>query len=122
MQAKADDIARIMGEVDIDHSGTIDKNEFMEIVRPILGGRDPHAEVRKCFEYFDITDSGKISARDLAQTMEELGEEVTPEELRAMMDVADRNADGYVDVNEFIRLVARLNLGPEYIPQEQQEL
>merc|ERR1719158_1441555 len=90
MQAKADDITRIMGEVDIDNSGTIDKNEFMEIVRPILGGQDPHAEVRKCFEYFDLTDCGKITAKDLAQTMEELGEDVSPEELRAMMDVADR--------------------------------
>jgi Ca2+-binding EF-hand superfamily protein len=122
MQAKADDITRIMGEVDIDNSGTIDKGEFMEIVRPILGGRDPHSEVRKCFEYFDLTDSGKITAKDLAQTMEELGEDVTPEELRAMMDVADRNGDGAVDVNEFIRLVARLNLGPEYLPSEQEEL
>merc|ERR1719158_1495545 len=81
MQAKADDIARIMGEVDIDHSGTIDKDEFMEIVRPILGGRDPHAEVRKCFEYFDLQEAGAITRKDLIQIMDELGEEVTPQEL-----------------------------------------
>merc|ERR1712146_792380 len=118
----ADDITRIMGEVDIDHSGTIDKDEFMEIVRPILGGRDPHAEVRKCFEYFDLTENGSITRKDLVQIMDELGEDVTPQELDAMMDVADRDGDGVVDVNEFIRLVARLNLGPEYLPSEQEEL
>merc|ERR1719399_2602430 len=122
MQAKADDITRIMGEVDIDNSGTIDKSEFMEIVRPILGGRDPHAEVRKCFEYFDLEEKGQITKKDLKHTLEELGEEVTDEELRAMMDVADRNGDGYVDADEFIRLVARLNLGPDYVPQEIREL
>merc|ERR1719440_436441 len=43
MSTKADDIARIM-------------EEFIEIVRPVLGGRDPHSEVRKCFEYFDVNE------------------------------------------------------------------
>ena len=94
MSTKAEDIARIMDEVDVDGSGTIDKDEFIEIVRPVLGGRDPHSEVRKCFEYFDVNESGVITAADLVTVMEELGEDVTSQEIEAMMEVADRDGDG----------------------------
>jgi Ca2+-binding EF-hand superfamily protein len=121
MSTKADDIARIMDEVDVDGSGTIDKDEFIEIVRPVLGGRDPHSEVRKCFEYFDVNESGVITAADLVTVMEELGEDVTSQEVEAMMEVADRDGDGAVSMTEFVRLAARLNLAPPYDPQEAAE-
>merc|ERR1719353_652797 len=121
MSTKADDITRIMDEVDIDKSGTIDKEEFIEIVRPVLGGRDPHSEVRKCFEYFDVNENGMITTSDLVTVMEELGEDCTPEEIEAMMEVADRDGDGGVSMTEFVRLAARLNLAPPYDPQEAAE-
>merc|ERR1712110_676257 len=121
MSMKAEDITRIMDEVDIDKSGTIDRDEFIEIARPVLGGRDPHSEVRKCFEYFDVHEKEEISISDLATVMEEMGEDVTQEELEAMMAVADRDGDGVVKMIEFVRLAARLNLAPPYDAQEAKE-
>ena len=104
MSTRADDIARIMDEVDVDGSGTIDKDEFIEIVRPVLGGRDPHSEVRKCFEYFDVNESGVITAADLVTVMEELGEDVTSQEIEAMMEVADRDGDGAMAANSQVKI------------------
>jgi Ca2+-binding EF-hand superfamily protein len=122
MGTNRDDITRIMEEVDADGSGTIDKHEFIEIVRPILGGRDPHAEVRKCFEFFDGNGSGVITAADLASVMQESGEEnVTAEEIEPMMQVADMDGDGAVSITDFVRLGARMNLTQRYDPKEASE-
>jgi len=136
MQSKTEDIARIMDNYR-EPSGNISKTEFTELMRPMLGGKDPYSEIRKTFEYFDVRSQKRIEMKDLKAAMADIGEEVSNAELEAMMDIAAREtvrkdmiAEGapklpkqqHVTEKDFIRLCNRLNLGLPWHKGEQEEL
>lgn len=53
----------------------------------------------------DLDKDGFITKTELRQMMSKFGEILTDEELNAMIDEADTNKDGKVDINEFRALM-----------------
>lgn len=56
--------------------------------------RDSKEEIAKVFALFDHEGSGKVSFRDLKRVVSELGEGISDEEMREMIEEADRDGDG----------------------------
>merc|ERR1711959_13647 len=72
--------------------------------------RDPKDEILKAFRLFDDDETGKISFKNLKRVAKELGERMTYEELQEMIDEADRDGDGEVNEEEFLRIMKKTNL------------
>ena len=64
----------------------------------------------KAFRLFDDDDTGKINFHNLRRVAKELGENMTDEEIQEMIDEADRDGDGEINEDEFMRIMRKTNL------------
>eukprot|EP00918_Siedleckia_nematoides_P105232 GHVU01229822.1.p1 GENE.GHVU01229822.1~~GHVU01229822.1.p1 ORF type:complete len:163 (+),score=34.18 GHVU01229822.1:46-534(+) len=112
--ASADDIREMIKQVDIDGNGTVDFEEFLKMMSRskvrLERCEDAHKktqeeEMRQAFRVFDIDGNGYIDATELRTTMNNLGECLSEEDVKAMIREADTNGDGRIDYEEFIRMM-----------------
>ncbi|KAI8139019.1 hypothetical protein BJV82DRAFT_673121 [Fennellomyces sp. T-0311] len=64
-------------------------------------------ELVQCFQAFDKNRDGLISQKELEIVMLSLGEHLTQRDIKAMMDEADTNGDGFIDFEEFKQLLPK---------------
>ncbi|CAJ0968800.1 unnamed protein product [Ranitomeya imitator] len=72
--------------------------------------KDSKEEIMKAFRLFDDDGTGKISFKNLKRVAKELGENLTDEELQEMIDEADRDGDGEINEQEFLRIMRKTSL------------
>uniref|UniRef100_A0A8C7WG93 EF-hand domain-containing protein n=1 Tax=Oncorhynchus mykiss TaxID=8022 RepID=A0A8C7WG93_ONCMY len=107
---------------DTDGSGTIDVKELKvamralgfepkkEEIKKMISEKDSKEEILKAFRLFDDDGTGKISFKNLKRVAKELGESLTDEELQEMIDEADRDGDGEINEQEFLRIMKKTSL------------
>ncbi|KAI9206397.1 uncharacterized protein BJ171DRAFT_440489 [Polychytrium aggregatum] len=105
-----EEMKRIMKEVDSDGSGTIEYKEFLELIERRMAEKSSRMEMTEVFGLFDGLREGKLSIHSLRQTVARLGEDFLDSELKEMIDEADRDADGEVTVDDFIRIMKKTNI------------
>ena len=109
-QVKKAEIRRMMQDVDKESSPTVLFDEFVEMATPKMQSRDTREEIMKVFALFDDDQTGAISFRNLKRVANELGENLTDEELQEMIDEADRDGDGMINEDEFFRVMKKTSL------------
>ena len=100
----------MIADIDKDGSGTIDFEEFLQMMTAKMSERDSREEIVKAFKLFDDDNTGRITFKNLKRVAKELGESLTDEEIQEMIDEADRNGDGEVDEEEFYRIMKKTSL------------
>uniref|UniRef100_A0A8C7NK10 EF-hand domain-containing protein n=1 Tax=Oncorhynchus mykiss TaxID=8022 RepID=A0A8C7NK10_ONCMY len=93
-EVKKVDVLKILKDYNREGNGKITFDDFNEVVTDRMLQRDPKEEILKAFKLFDDDDSGRISMRNLRRVARELGESITDEELRSMIDEFDTDGDG----------------------------
>ena len=68
---------------------------------------DNKDDILKVFRLFDDDDSGAITLNDLLRVSRELGETMTPAELKEMIDRADLDGDGVISPEEFVNIMTK---------------
>jgi calcium-binding protein CML len=63
-------------------------------------GVDP-AELKRVFQMFDQNSDGRITKKELSDSLDKLGIYIPEDELTAMIEKIDVNKDGCVDIEEF---------------------
>jgi len=100
-----EDLIAIIEKVDVDKSGEIDFKEFLSIMAIKLKESDSEEDLLEAFRIFDKDGNGLISAHELRFVMMTAGEALKEDEIDEMIREADIDGDGYVDYEEFVRIM-----------------
>ncbi|KAH3853186.1 hypothetical protein DPMN_095708 [Dreissena polymorpha] len=76
------------------------------------------AEFRQAFKIFDKNKDNAICAKELGSMMKSLGQSVTENDIRTMINHADLNKNGVIDFEEFVNMM----IGYKQHADPQQEL
>ncbi|KAK8789382.1 hypothetical protein WA538_001159 [Blastocystis sp. DL] len=96
-----DDIEEMLLNVDRDKDGQISYDEFMKIISQQIKASEDVDEMAEAFAVFDVDKDGYITKSELHQVMNRLGENLTDEQLDAMIKEADTDGDGKINIAEF---------------------
>ncbi|XP_018320247.1 caltractin-like isoform X1 [Agrilus planipennis] len=109
-EPKKEEIKAMIAEVDKEGTGKLSFDDFLYLMSVKMAEKDSKEEIMKAFRLFDDDDTGKISFKNLKRVAAELGENLTDEELQEMIDEADRDGDGEISQDEFLRIMKKTSL------------
>lgn len=109
-EPKKEEIKRMIAEVDKEDSGKLSFDDFLTLMSVKMAEKDSKEEIMKAFRLFDDDETGTISFKNLKRVAQELGENLNDEELQEMIDEADRDGDGVVSQEEFLRIMKKTSL------------
>eukprot|EP00761_Pharyngomonas_kirbyi_P003551 gb/GECH01003555.1/.p1 GENE.gb/GECH01003555.1/~~gb/GECH01003555.1/.p1 ORF type:complete len:193 (+),score=52.87 gb/GECH01003555.1/:1-579(+) len=104
-EVKKEEVLSLIDQTDPDNAGQIGFSDFLEIMTEKIALRDPREEMLKAFSLFDDDRTGRISLKNLRRVAKELGENMTDEELQAMIDEFDLDRDGEINEEEFLSIM-----------------
>lgn len=106
-EPKKEEINKLVADFDKNKFGKISLDEFTSMMNKRLAEKDANEEISKAFQLFDSDDTGKISFHNLKDVAKQLGENLSDEELREMITEADRDGDGEINKQEFVRIMKK---------------
>mmetsp|Transcript_21379 Transcript_21379/g.19450 ORF Transcript_21379/g.19450 Transcript_21379/m.19450 type:complete len:171 (-) Transcript_21379:22-534(-) len=106
-EAKNQTIYQMIADIDKDGDGSIDFDEFLDMMTAKMSDKDSKEGIQKVFNLFDDDGTGKISLRNLKRVAKELGETMSDAELLEMIERADTDGDGEINVDEFYSIMTK---------------
>merc|ERR1711939_393413 len=91
----------------VESTGMIDFNEFLELLLVKMSEKDTKEDALRAFRQFDLDHQGRISKENLQHVARELGETMTDEEIEEMITAADLDKDGFINEEEFLRVLKK---------------
>lgn len=99
---------RLVSRIEKDQNGFIHKEIFMKEACKLMSSRDNiENDMIKAFRLIDEEDTGKIDFNSLKNVAKLLGERVSDQEIINMLEAADEDGDGKVNLSEFLKLMNR---------------
>ena len=106
-ESKSGAIFQMISDLDTDGNGNIDFGEWLALMTKRVNDKDTRANINKIFALFDDERTGFISIKNLRRIAQELGENVSEQELQELITRADIDADGLVSEEEFYNILTR---------------
>merc|ERR1711998_15279 len=108
MDVSAEELKKMVGDVDKDGNGTIEFAEFLSMMTAKMARTASEEEIAKCFKLFDHDATGMITLKNLFHARSILGmDDVSDSQLENMLRQADRTGRGSISLADFIRLMRK---------------
>ncbi len=111
-QVKKSEIRQIISDIDKDENGTVEFDEFCDLMAGRISNRDTREEIMKIFRLFADEGSDFITFRNLKRVVMDLEENLNDDDMMEMIEEADRNGDGKIDFTEFYRVMKKRGDNP----------
>ena len=98
-------VYQILAELDEDGSGGIEFDEFLRLATAKASEKDSRADILKVFNAFDKNRMKKFAIDELKRVAEDLGEEITEEELVSVFRRGDLDDDGFITSDDFYNIM-----------------
>merc|ERR1711959_878972 len=100
------ELQALMEEVDKDKSGTIEFDEFVDLMARTNKSKDQmEEEIKNAFLTFDADNSGFIDREELVNVLTTMGDPVDEETINGMIAEADLDGDGKINYAEFTKIM-----------------
>ncbi|KAK4400093.1 putative calcium-binding protein CML25 [Sesamum angolense] len=99
--ATEEELRIMIQEVDADGDGFIDLQEFIALNTTDVGHEEVMENLKDAFKVFDIDKNGYITAEELQDVLQSLGEECTLAECEKMISGVDSDGSGTINFDEF---------------------
>ena len=96
---------QIIGNIAKNGSKQIGFDDFVELMEQKNKENDPEIEIINMFQIFNKENNGLISNEELFRIIRTFGETLTDEEIREIITEADVDGDGYINYEEFVRMM-----------------
>jgi Ca2+-binding EF-hand superfamily protein len=111
LPATDQEIHNMKSEVDVDQNGNIEYKEYISLIARRVRDVDLEEEMIEAFKIFDTNNDGHLSKDELKVVMQIIGEKlvgepISNEDLDIMWDEADTDQDGYIDYEEFCKVIS----------------
>ena len=109
IDAKNQTLQNMINDIDKNNSGTIDFDEFIEMMTAKMSDKDTREDLKKVFDLFigDDEKADKIELKHLKRVAKELNENMSEDELNEMITRADTDRDGKVSFDEFYNIMTK---------------
>jgi Ca2+-binding EF-hand superfamily protein len=100
-----DQIKAMFNSVDFSGDNKISLDEYLAAMGQVPPKEHKAATMRSLFRSFDKDGSGSIDRSELDAVFKEMGKSFTDDELKRMIQLADKDATGTLEYEEFIGYV-----------------
>lgn len=102
---KPDWLEKIEHMIDSEGTGYISFQEFCNIVRKKMQDDEDERELREMFRILDKEKRGEVNTNELRWILKNLGDDLTEADIDDMIADVDTDGSGWVDYNEFYKLM-----------------
>ena len=94
-----------VNDVDINENGEIDVNSFLYIIENYQKENDTEEELQEVFKIFDKNNTKLITPKNVLDIFSKIDENIKEEEILQMFKECDLDHDGYLNYQEFTRMI-----------------
>ena len=104
------EILHMISDADSTSDGTINLPLFIKLMTKKRDDMNPDEEIKRAFHLYAEPGSKGITAADIKRVADELGENLTEEEIHDIIEEADRDNDGMISLEEFMFVMKKTSM------------